>query len=64
MVGMKPLSERDENLVLIAERNYECHSNVGMKPLSERDENYMGHGPQVYCLLDVGMKPLSERDEN
>ena len=38
LVGMKPLSERDENkslikLILI------CLIIVGMKPLSERDEN-------------------------
>ena len=38
LVGMKPLSERDENNV----SNVCCIHNyyrVGMKPLSERDEN-------------------------
>ena len=37
-VGMKPLSERDENLFNIA---YTAgrYLSVGMKPLSERDEN-------------------------
>jgi len=38
-VGMKPLSERDENAptgtLLFPVRN-----KVGMKPLSERDENF------------------------
>ena len=38
IVGMKPLSERDENS---DQPDVEVHYNVwvGMKPLSERDEN-------------------------
>ena len=38
IVGMKPLSERDENQAIIDLflRNMQI---VGMKPLSERDEN-------------------------
>jgi len=38
VVGMKPLSERDENCYFPENSSYdgEC---VGMKPLSERDEN-------------------------
>ncbi len=37
-VGMKPLSERDENS-LIAAPVFGATKSVGMKPLSERDEN-------------------------
>jgi len=38
-VGMKPLSERDENS--ISSVSFKSHRNsVGMKPLSERDENH------------------------
>jgi len=38
IVGMKPLSERDENSsVIFVIRN--INELVGMKPLSERDEN-------------------------
>jgi len=37
-VGMKPLSERDENFAAIAFTIAEVFF-VGMKPLSERDEN-------------------------
>jgi len=39
-VGMKPLSERDENLVLIRTLTLLENKEVGMKPLSERDENF------------------------
>jgi len=35
---MKPLSERDEN-VLFTNISLNVNSAVGMKPLSERDEN-------------------------
>ena len=35
---MKPLSERDENLLILL-RNLKIRVKVGMKPLSERDEN-------------------------
>jgi len=63
IVGMKPLSERDENFLLWLLRNISSLS-VGMKPLSERDENQI----EISCLSaperPVGMKPLSERDEN
>ena len=38
IVGMKPLSERDENFAAIAFTIAEVFF-VGMKPLSERDEN-------------------------
>jgi len=38
LVGMKPLSERDENLLNISLK-LPVPSGVGMKPLSERDEN-------------------------
>jgi len=37
-VGMKPLSERDENLIFFLETSI-TEDSVGMKPLSERDEN-------------------------
>ena len=37
-VGMKPLSERDENQIT-REQQKKGSCNVGMKPLSERDEN-------------------------
>jgi len=37
-VGMKPLSERDENYAVLFLNNSTTPS-VGMKPLSERDEN-------------------------
>ena len=37
-VGMKPLSERDENNCS-GNGTYHCTYVVGMKPLSERDEN-------------------------
>jgi len=62
-VGMKPLSERDENLP-IKPLKPTTKSQVGMKPLSERDENILI--PPYRFLLKhlVGMKPLSERDEN
>jgi len=62
-VGMKPLSERDENFRSIA-RAWANHARVGMKPLSERDENRL-KDPKVFQEYRcVGMKPLSERDEN
>jgi len=38
LVGMKPLSERDENLNMTMTAAME-NTSVGMKPLSERDEN-------------------------
>ena len=38
LVGMKPLSERDENLPVGLSGKHQ-ESLVGMKPLSERDEN-------------------------
>ena len=45
-VGMKPLSERDENSsVIFVIRN--INELVGMKPLSERDENYQPDG----CII-------------
>jgi len=37
-VGMKPLSERDEN-TSFPEHSITTKTLVGMKPLSERDEN-------------------------
>jgi len=37
-VGMKPLSERDENSEF-GYKQYKGGGPVGMKPLSERDEN-------------------------
>ena len=37
-VGMKPLSERDENKIL-PPHYHVLDALVGMKPLSERDEN-------------------------
>jgi len=62
-VGMKPLSERDENESPTCVP-YPYSICVGMKPLSERDEN----NTETYetpCESNVvGMKPLSERDEN
>jgi len=39
IVGMKPLSERDENTENLSETIKSACHNVGMKPLSERDEN-------------------------
>ena len=38
-VGMKPLSERDENRAPRNKPNVSLLGIVGMKPLSERDEN-------------------------
>ncbi len=38
-VGMKPLSERDENSTAWVHVNPKRSKTVGMKPLSERDEN-------------------------
>jgi len=61
---MKPLSERDENAMLIPPLNYQIYHRVGMKPLSERDENTRRSLILVTVQLFVGMKPLSERDEN
>jgi len=40
VVGMKPLSERDENNLFNLFKNFN-NSTVGMKPLSERDENFV-----------------------
>mgnify|MGYP001426987999 CR=1 FL=1 len=40
LVGMKPLSERDENASRL-HRKPLLSSLVGMKPLSERDENIL-----------------------
>ena len=39
LVGMKLLSERDENVISIT-ADSGLSLNVGMKPLSERDENF------------------------
>jgi len=39
LVGMKPLSERDENIDNINGDSCVACGKVGMKPLSERDEN-------------------------
>jgi len=47
-VGMKPLSERDENFLLFYQAQLSGHI-VGMKPLSERDENPKPH--QTYIDL-------------
>jgi len=63
IVGMKPLSERDENTRRTSSV-YTQGPHVGMKPLSERDENKIRRPPQSGSLQFVGMKPLSERDEN
>jgi len=62
-VGMKPLSERDENPNL-ARLTLTSLIKVGMKPLSERDENYNTSYANAIWQAEVGMKPLSERDEN
>jgi len=43
-VGMKPLSERDENTNLNTCSGLKSGI-VGMKPLSERDENWMKINP-------------------
>jgi len=42
LVGMKPLSERDENQKIKRDGCYPVPG-VGMKPLSERDENDLGY---------------------
>ena len=44
-VGMKPLSERDENLKH-SRKLYIPSGFVGMKPLSERDENKVQPEPR------------------
>ncbi len=62
-VGMKPLSERDENQLRFIETPKERFG-VGMKPLSERDENHQRNSFVSSEKNNVGMKPLSERDEN
>ena len=52
-VGMKPLSERDENC---AWSPYYLLLNwllVGMKPLSERDENWRYSGKKILELVYV-----------
>jgi len=41
LVGMKPLSERDENVSTGIRETFSGILPVGMKPLSERDENSM-----------------------
>jgi len=51
-VGMKPLSERDENHVLRRKLPY-THLHVGMKPLSERDENLVKPSGVLY-IMDTG----------
>jgi len=62
-VGMKPLSERDENnSPTLCGTAPPLH--VGMKPLSERDENLKPETVKPSTPYFVGMKPLSERDEN
>jgi len=42
-VGMKPLSERDENFTT-GNVHPSISIEVGMKPLSERDENFLNLG--------------------
>jgi len=63
MVGMKPLSERDENHSVPLKTQLKT-PHVGMKPLSERDENPWISFNILHLSMVVGMKPLSERDEN
>jgi len=63
-VGMKPLSERDENGGVLLPPRKQFLRRVGMKPLSERDENKKGRVTCPFYKIFVGMKPLSERDEN
>jgi len=64
VVGMKPLSERDENPQRDRFEINQASLCVGMKPLSERDENvHLSINAFIKCC-NVGMKPLSERDEN
>ena len=53
IVGMKPLSERDENVNWVTTGNIKKGRVVGMKPLSERDENSM---ESLSLLLNVIMK--------
>ena len=62
-VGMKPLSERDENQWSSQPCCFGTFP-VGMKPLSERDENKIHFALCRGRPERVGMKPLSERDEN
>jgi len=63
VVGMKPLSERDENNNSVTSFLL-SRAIVGMKPLSERDENSCKLQMILCFQFIVGMKPLSERDEN
>jgi len=46
-VGMKPLSERDENLAEFTFNSPAFHG-VGMKPLSERDENWISQSAVLF----------------
>ena len=62
-VGMKLLSERDENHPQIWSWKL-LHRQVGMKLLSERDENSNVSLFLINTSNIVGMKLLSERDEN
>jgi len=48
---MKPLSERDENSVVIINPNLPADT-VGMKPLSERDENSTHQSNGVWCQIN------------
>jgi len=64
LVGMKPLSERDENSGHLYRNTPNYCVQVGMKPLSERDENVASLSAPLNLSNIVGMKPLSERDEN
>ncbi len=48
-VGMKPLSERDENSSYRSVNTIKI-SGVGMKPLSERDEN-LNPGTGFFLLI-------------
>ncbi|MGB4751236.1 MAG: hypothetical protein WBH60_01215 [Fervidobacterium sp.] len=59
-VGMKPLSERDENKIMCLGPSY-YFLPVGMKPLSERDENLLFFLIFPDIFWKVRMKPLSER---
>jgi len=45
LVGMKPLSERDENCAWSPQFHFLTGFFVGMKPLSERDENRQFYPP-------------------
>jgi len=55
LVGMKPLSERDENPVSLVHFTVTLEP-VGMKPLSERDENKS-------MLAETHQAPTGSRNE-